>query len=85
MKVGVSVGAALDALRAGKPVRRACWERAEWLTYSDETYVFYWYDEDGLIGQYEEYNIGSVDMMLNDYEIGSFDKETGEPVWGEDK
>jgi hypothetical protein len=81
MKVGVSVGAALDALRAGKPVRRACWEGGEWLAYSDETNMFHWCDEDGLIGEYEEYNIGSLDLVINDYEIGSFDKLTGEPRW----
>jgi hypothetical protein len=81
MKVGVSVGAALDALCAGKPVRRECWEGGEWLAYSGETKMFYWHDEDGPIAEYEEYNIGSLDLVINDYEIGSFDELTGQPKW----
>ncbi len=81
MKVDAFAGEALEALRIGKPVRRECWENGEWLAYSDETNKFYWYDEDGLVSEYEEYNIGAFDLMLNDYEIGSFDEVTGKPRW----
>jgi hypothetical protein len=78
----VTMGKAIDWLLTENPVRRQCWDEGTYLIRVGNVLQMW---TDGDWWHLEQFCVGSEDMLINDWELGTVDAYTRELVWEEDK
>jgi len=65
-------------------VTRKCVEQGEFMVFNQDTKQFEYRDCDGIIEVWDEFEIGGVDMLVNDWILG-YIADDGQAVWRNDE
>jgi hypothetical protein len=71
-------------LQPGTAVTRVCIEQGDFMVFNQDTKQFEYRDINGIIEVWDEFEIGGVDMLVNDWILG-YIADDGQAIWKEDK